>query len=40
MDLQTLKKLAGVYNDAGSIGENLTITGTEKAECKSKHKRR
>ena len=38
MDLQTLKKLAGVDNDPGSMGENLSITGTEKAEYQRKHK--
>ena len=32
MDLQTLRKLAGVDTDPGSMGENISITGTEKAE--------
>tara|TARA_A100001015_G_scaffold199295_1_gene222465 strand:- start:1414 stop:1626 length:213 start_codon:yes stop_codon:yes gene_type:complete len=37
MDLQTLKKLAGVETDPGSMGENISITGTEKAEYQRKH---
>ena len=37
MDLQTLKKLAGVDADPGSMGENISITGTEKAEYQRKH---
>lgn len=37
MDLQTLKKLAGVDTDPGSMGENISITGTEKAEYQRKH---
>ncbi len=37
MDLQTLRKLAGVNTDPGSMGENISITGTEKAEYQRKH---
>ena len=37
MDLQTLRKLAGVETDPGSMGENISITGTEKAEYQRKH---
>lgn len=38
MDLQTLKKLAGISNsDEPSMGENLSITGTRKAEYQRKH---
>tara|TARA_Y200000002_G_C22534585_1_gene601231 strand:+ start:228 stop:440 length:213 start_codon:yes stop_codon:yes gene_type:complete len=37
MDLQTLKKLAGVDTDPGSMGENISITGTEKAQYQRKH---
>jgi len=38
MDLQTLKKLAGISNsDEPSMGENLSITGTRKAEYHRKH---
>lgn len=37
MDLQTLRKLAGVDTDPGSMGENISITGTEKAEYQRKH---
>ena len=39
MDLQTLKKLAGINNNSNepSMGENLSITGTRKAEYQRKH---
>ena len=38
MDLQTLKKLAGISNsNEPSMGENLSITGTRKAEYQRKH---
>ena len=37
MDLQTLRKLAGVDTDPGSMGENISITGTEKAQYQRKH---
>ena len=37
MDLQTLRKLAGVETDPGSMGENISITGTEKAQYQRKH---
>ena len=38
MDLQTLKKLADISNsDEPSMGENLSITGTRKAEYQRKH---
>ena len=37
MDLQTLRKLAGVNTDPGSMGENISITGTEKAQYQRKH---
>jgi len=39
MDLQTLKKLAGINNatNDSSMGENLSIIGTRKAEYQRKH---
>ena len=38
MDLQTLKKLAGISNsNEPSMGENLSIVGTRKAEYQKKH---
>ena len=38
MDLQTLKKLAGISNtNEPSMGENLSIVGTRKAEYQRKH---
>ena len=39
MDLQTLKKLAGINNASNepSMGENLSIVGTRKAEYQRKH---
>lgn len=39
MDLQTLKILAGVTatNSEPSVGENVSHTGTEKAEYQRKH---
>lgn len=37
MDLQTLKKLAGVTDNEPSMGENLSIIGTKKAQYQRKH---
>lgn len=37
MDLETLKKLAGLNNLHNSIRENPSITGTEKAQYQRKH---
>ena len=37
MDLETLKKLAGLNNLQNSIRENPSITGTEKAQYQRKH---
>jgi len=37
MDLETLKKLAGVTDNEPSIGENLSIIGTQKAQYQRKH---
>ena len=39
-DLERLKKLAGIHEPAveeDSMGENLSITGTEKAQYQRKH---
>ena len=40
MDLDRLKKLAGVNNlpTEDSVGENLSLIGTKKAEYQRKHK--
>jgi len=37
MDLETLKKLAGVTDNEPSMGENLSIIGTQKAQYQRKH---
>jgi hypothetical protein len=39
MDLETLKRLSGITNNnnAPSVGENISHTGTEKAEYQRKH---
>ena len=39
MDLETLKKLAGVYSlpKEDSMGENLSYIGTKKAQYQRKH---
>ena len=40
-DLERLKKLAGINEpkeEAGSMGENLSLIGTKKAEYQRKHK--
>ena len=38
MDLETLKRLSGIPNkQEPSLGENISHTGTEKAEYQRKH---
>lgn len=41
-EIERLKKLAGLYDNPyatnGSMGENLSYTGTAKAEYERKHK--
>ena len=40
MDLEHLKRLAGISNTAEhnpSVGENVSHSATEKAECQRKH---
>lgn len=39
MDLETLKRLSGLTttNNTPSVGENISHTGTEKAEYQRKH---
>ena len=38
MDLETLKRLSGIPNNSEpSVGENISHTGTEKAEYQRKH---
>ena len=38
MDLETLKRLSGIPNKTEpSVGENISHTGTEKAEYQRKH---
>ena len=39
MDIQYLKRLAGIQNNTSqpSVGENISHTGTEKAEYQKKH---
>ena len=37
MDIQDLKKLAGIDKEQPSMGENLSVLGTAKAEYQRKH---
>ena len=37
MNIKELKKLAGIDKEQPSMGENISITGTEKAQYQRKH---
>lgn len=37
MDIEQLKQLAGVNDNPGTMGENITHTAQEKAEYMKKH---